>query len=114
MVLVGGCVAADPPPTIHIEADHTQVAPATTAQTGDDAAPDYCALATALAPDDVCSMMCDPDAMAAQLVADGSTPGKCYELFCALPGDNHVIVGVCLPPASQRGVQGATFASDGN
>ena len=63
-----------------------------------DLGPDVCALAAELPADDICSKACDPAAMAAQLIDEGSDRGACYQLFCALPGDEHVLVGVCLPP----------------
>ena len=58
---------------------------------------DLCVLASQLPSDDVCSLMCDPEAMAASLLADGSARGVCYEFFCDLPGDAYALVGVCLP-----------------
>jgi hypothetical protein len=62
------------------------------------AAIDVCALASQLPGDNICSLMCDPDAMKAQLIADGTAQGTCYEMVCVLPGIS-VTVGVCLPPA---------------
>jgi hypothetical protein len=32
------------------------------------------------------------------MLVDGNEPGTCYQLYCSLPGDAHVLVGVCLPP----------------
>ena len=60
--------------------------------------PDLCALAEQLDSDDVCSLMCDPPAMADFLIAGGMTGGKCVQLVCNLPTlDEPVFVGVCLP-----------------
>ena len=59
---------------------------------------DVCALASELPIDDICSLICDPSAMAARMADEGSDGGRCYQLYCALPGDEHVLVGVCLPP----------------
>jgi hypothetical protein len=58
---------------------------------------DICALAAQLPTEDVCSLLCDPAAMAERLLEQGNAPGRCYELFCPLPGDNYALVGVCLP-----------------
>jgi hypothetical protein len=126
MVVAGGCVAADPasstPGGITAISESTQngadvgMTSGTTegaqanvdvraitidgvpAAAGSD--PDLCGLASQLSSDDPCSLICDPDALAAKLLADGSTSGRCYELFCALTDDVHVQVGVCLPPPS--------------
>jgi hypothetical protein len=57
-----------------------------------------CALADALPADDICSMICDPDAMKDMLLAEGSPSGRCYELACTLDATTTVQVGVCLPP----------------
>lgn len=92
VVLVGCAEEADRPGPIVVEQDEA----ATTGK--EDSGLDVCALAAQLPADDICSKACDPDAMAAQLAADGSDRGACYQLFCELPGDQHVLVGVCLPP----------------
>ncbi len=62
------------------------------------AAVDVCGLAAALPADDICRHVCDPGAMAAQLVADGADTGNCYQLYCQLTETEHVIAGVCLVP----------------
>ena len=59
---------------------------------------DVCGLAAALSDDDICSLVCDPSAMAARLVEDGSERGACYQLRCSLTDETYVLVGVCLPP----------------
>lgn len=59
---------------------------------------DVCSLASELPLDDICSLMCDPSAMAARMALDGSDAGTCYQLYCTLPDQEHVLVGVCLPP----------------
>ncbi|MDQ3368426.1 MAG: hypothetical protein M3680_23620 [Myxococcota bacterium] len=56
-----------------------------------------CTLAAALPVDDLCSMVCDPDAFAARLVDDGMATGNCYQFRCSLSADVTVTVGVCLP-----------------
>ncbi len=61
-------------------------------------ATDVCALAAELPADNICSLMCEPDGMKAQLIADGMAQGTCYEFRCALPDATSVTVGVCLPP----------------
>jgi len=60
--------------------------------------PDVCELAAQLGSDDICSLICDPSAMAQRMVDDGSDRGACYQLYCALTAERHVMVGVCLPP----------------
>lgn len=59
---------------------------------------DVCALAAALPDGDICQNVCDPDAMRAQLAAEGGEPGTCYQLYCSLTEIDHVLAGVCLPP----------------
>jgi hypothetical protein len=59
---------------------------------------DVCTLAALLPSGDICAMMCNPDAMKAQLRAEGEPAGTCLEFSCGLPDDSRVIVGVCLPP----------------
>ena len=93
MVVLGGCVAdAEGPPPVVITTTHVEV----TKGDGVESEIDVCALAAELPSEDVCSLICDPQAMADRLVEDGSKPGTCYQLFCALPGDEFVLVGVCL------------------
>lgn len=94
MVLLVGCAAdADGPGPITLDRGEMP-----TMVTEGDGEPDLCELAAQLPADDICSLACDPTAMAAQLLADGSDRGACYQLYCSLPGDEHVLVGVCLPP----------------
>ncbi len=62
-----------------------------------DASPDLCALAEALPRDNVCSLVCDPDAFASRLADSGMNPGNCYQYRCDLGQDTVVSVGVCLP-----------------
>jgi len=59
---------------------------------------DVCGLAAALPEGDICRNVCDPDAMAAQLVAEGAATGNCYQLYCQLNETEHVLAGVCLAP----------------
>lgn len=58
--------------------------------------PYVCSLAAQLPPDDVCSQICDPDALEAALLAEGVEPGRCYLLICELPEDVIAKVGICL------------------
>ena len=91
MVMLAGCVADEEShPTIRVSApDHAQViGPADV---------DICAAAADLAADDICSLMCDPDAMKARLVDEGTQSGVCYEFSCPLPDGTLISVGVCLP-----------------
>jgi hypothetical protein len=101
MLMVAGCVDApeDARPVVTIDVASAVVS----GRAPERPAPapfDICGLAAQLAADDVCSLMCDPDAMAAQLAAGGMASGTCVELRCALTEAASVTVGVCLPPAS--------------
>ena len=98
MVLAGGCVdaaAPEAPATVTIE---PHAAGAAEARAPEEPATDVCALAAQLPGDNICSLMCEPDVMKAQLIADGMAAGTCYEFLCALPDSSSVTVGVCLPP----------------
>jgi hypothetical protein len=97
MFLVGGCVEdADKsrPVASQIEIRDS----ATELQLEESAEIDLCALASQLDTDNVCSLICDPDAMADFLLAEGMSGGKCVELRCELPGIAPLSVGVCLAP----------------
>ena len=100
MVLAGGCVDAAPPEapaTIEIAVQKAAVSSGERAP--EQPASDVCALAAELPGDNICSLMCEPDVMKAQLIADGKPMGSCYEFYCPLPDASSVTVGVCLPPA---------------
>jgi hypothetical protein len=99
MVLVAGCVDAPDDARAVVTIDKAS-AGVSTRTPGQPEPVDICALAAQLDPDNVCSLMCDPDAMAEQLAAGGMASGTCVELLCALPEAQSVTVGVCLPPAS--------------
>lgn len=62
-------------------------------------APQICVLAAGLPPENVCSLICDPDAMEAAMRARGDQTGRCYEFDCVMPDSSSVYVGVCLEPA---------------
>lgn len=95
MIALVGCVAeTEGPPPVEITTE-VQVHTASDDGKGDGAL-DVCALAAELPSDDICSLICDPDALAAEMEASGSEPGKCYQLYCMLPEEHHVLVGVCL------------------
>lgn len=106
MVLLSGCVAVGDEPTATIEIKTNsaigEVEHATTHLheiEADVTAPDLCAQASELPATDVCSLICDPPAMAAYLIDEGMQGGTCYQLRCVLPGnENAVMVGVCLAP----------------
>lgn len=97
LVLVGCAADPDEPPplddTLHVEisVDRAPDEPG-------DVGVNLCSLASELPFDDICSLICDPAEMAARMALDGSEAGTCYQLYCALPDDEHVLVGVCLPP----------------
>lgn len=95
MVLVGGCVEdADTSrpisSTIEIHESDTDLEVVSDEK-------DLCAIASQLDTNNVCSLICDPDAMADFLLAEGVASGKCVELRCELPGIAALFVGVCLP-----------------
>lgn len=96
MVLVG-CAADEAEPTIVGMEGLTSDARRTDSK-GDEAGPDLCALAADLPDGDICQNLCDPDAMAAQLEAEGGDRGACYTLYCQLTDTQHAIAGVCLAP----------------
>ena len=62
---------------------------------------DVCTLAAALPPENLCSLICDPDAMKQRLRDSGTVPGRCYEFDCVLTSTQNVYVGVCLAPDSR-------------
>lgn len=98
MVVLGGCVAdAEGPPPIVVRASdvHGIEVSGSSAETIE---LDVCTMAAALDSANVCSLMCDPPAMAARLADDGMAAGRCYQLRCELAGIEPVLVGVCLPP----------------
>ena len=92
LVLVG-CVADEPAPPVERMPGND-----VTLMEQQDEEIDICALAAQLPSDDICSLACDPAAMAERMISDGSDRGACYQLYCALPEEHHVLVGVCLPP----------------
>lgn len=99
MVLLGGCVEdADKsgPVISQIEIRSSDIE-TVELDAGDDGV-DLCAIASQLDTDNVCSLICDPDAMADFLVAEGVAGGKCIQLRCELPGLAPLFVGVCLAP----------------
>lgn len=96
MAVVAGCAAeADAPPVVTIEtpSEVIEIAP-----DHEPSEADVCALAGELPISDVCSLICDPIAMAEHMIATGSASGQCYQLYCQLSEEAHVLVGVCLPP----------------
>ena len=102
--VMAGCAAEDPGTTSTSQPSdtpslHQRRDPITGAAVIKETDKDVCALAAQLPSGDICAMMCDPDAMKAQLLSEGTPAGTCYEFSCALPDDSHVIVGVCLPPS---------------
>ena len=62
-----------------------------------DAERDVCDLATELARDNVCSLICEPDQFVARLIDGGALTGRCYQWHCELAYGVTVNVGVCLP-----------------
>jgi hypothetical protein len=101
MALVAGCVdAAGDEPRPHVMLNGHDARDVAARAEGGDVAPaaqDLCALAATLPPENICSLLCDPDAIEARMIDQGQQQGVCYEFLCALPGVS-VSVGVCLPP----------------
>jgi hypothetical protein len=100
VVLLAAC-AVEPEPTLTpvgqrvvATLDETTVSIGISASESEQ--PYVCTLAAQLPPDDVCSQICDPDALEAALLAEGVEPGRCYLLICELPEDVVAKVGVCL------------------
>jgi hypothetical protein len=93
MVVLGGCVAdaEEPAPRPTTVERGVQI---NVIESSSDV--DVCALASQLPSTDVCSLMCDPDAMEARLIDDGMTTGRCYEFYCSFTEAQYVLVGVCL------------------
>ena len=58
---------------------------------------DPCALADALPDQDMCSLVCFPDQLAAAMLDAGTKAHACYQLRCTLSPTVTVSVGVCLP-----------------
>jgi hypothetical protein len=58
--------------------------------------PDLCTLAEALPPDDLCSLICDPDALRDAMLEAGVASGRCYLMLCVLTVDVRAQVGICL------------------
>lgn len=103
MVMVTGCVNAAAPGDAQPVVTIDKVSGGASTRAPGQPAPeevDVCALAAQLDAANVCSLICDPDAMAEQLAAGGMASGTCVELLCVLPEAQSVTVGVCLPPAS--------------
>jgi hypothetical protein len=92
MVVLAGCVDETPAPT------HIEISTIGVNGNLEEPAMDACGLAAALPANDICSLVCDPDAMAEQMAVTGSQPGKCYQLYCQLSENEHVLVGICLAP----------------
>jgi len=95
VVVLGGCVAASDEPAPPVE---TPTAIDVSLMDQQNSEIDVCALAALLPSENICSLVCDPDAMAERMISDGNARGRCYELYCALTDQQHVLVGVCLPP----------------
>ncbi len=95
LIALVGC-AADPPGASEHAHQLTEHVISTVATTATDPGPSVCELAAQLAADDICSLVCDPDALAAELSAEGEPSGQCIELRCALTATDSVDVGVCL------------------
>ena len=104
-LVVGSAACAtteDPPGTPHTLDVTIQVeAPAGT-RNAEQPKPDVCALAKTLPTSNVCSLICDVDALKAALEADGGAPGRCYDLACPMPDHTTVYVGVCIEQEQTR------------
>ncbi|MBA3391819.1 MAG: hypothetical protein H0T89_04195 [Deltaproteobacteria bacterium] len=93
--LLGACVAESDAPMP--DTDRSESAALEIDGVEQDANAQLCAMAAELPADDMCSLICDPDAFAARLTEDGMKGGNCYQFRCAVSIDVSVSVGVCLP-----------------
>lgn len=101
MVVFAGCAADPAEPTPSGDDEPTLMdteRPATAMDGGEDTGPDVCSMAAELPADDICRHLCDPQALADQLAADGAQAGACYQLYCQLTPTAYAIAGVCLAP----------------
>lgn len=97
LAVVAGCTTdAASPPEPRVTIDHKDLHDVLAVEPLP-GQPDVCGLAAELPTDNICSLVCDPDAIKERLVAQGDAQGTCYEMRCELPGLT-VQVGVCLPP----------------
>ncbi len=104
-VALVGCVdAADDDPTITVTHGHSYAVAIDVAnkleitQDNRPGGHDLCALAAELSSDNICALICDPDAMKAELTRDGMPSGTCYEFSCVMTDGTTATVGVCLAP----------------
>jgi hypothetical protein len=112
IALSTGCALTEEPAGVpHKDVTIQVEAPAGTR--AEQASPDVCALAKGLPTSNVCSLICDVDALKAALEAEGGAPGRCYDLACPMPDHTMVYVGVCIdqeqtraaPPTASRQVE---------
>jgi hypothetical protein len=109
MVVMAGCASGDGR-TITLEGDGIDVNVIGPLSNGKVTTVDVCELAAQLPSTNLCSMICDVDAMKAAMLAAGDTQGRCYEFDCKMPDASSVYVGVCLTPpgkATQTPAAGA-------
>jgi hypothetical protein len=109
MVVLVGCASGDGR-TITLDGDGIDVTVIGPISDGKVTAPDVCALAAQLPSTNLCSLICDVDAMKAAMLAAGDHEGRCYEFDCKMPDASSVYVGVCLsppPPATSTPAAGA-------
>ena len=103
VVAVSGCAVVDPaPPTITVTGANDDAIASVHLESlevadGADDAGDPCALADALPDQDMCSLVCFPDQLAAAMLDAGTKAHACYQLRCTLSPTVTVSVGVCLP-----------------
>jgi hypothetical protein len=60
--------------------------------------PQICELAAGLPPENLCSLICDPEALEGAMRERGDVIGRCYEFDCVMPDSSRVSVGICLLP----------------
>lgn len=103
MFVLTGCLADsesanDQPSTVYVgDVALVDLRSVEVASDAHDAERDVCELATELAVDDVCSLICSPDAFVERLVGGGTPSGRCYQWRCELAYGVTVNVGVCIP-----------------
>lgn len=97
-ITLGGCADEESPPTtITVSASDPAGSDDMVIVGDDDPGDDPCALADALPTEDLCSLICHPDELAARMVEGGMRSQACYQLRCVLSDTMTVAVGVCLP-----------------
>jgi hypothetical protein len=94
---LGACVDEQSPPQTITVASADPFALDAFEVVGDDQGDDPCELAASLPTENMCSLICRPDELAARMLEGGMHAQACYQLRCVLSDAMTVSVGVCLP-----------------